>query len=158
MLNQKALEAAVFAHDKEEAAMRGEPDPWADGHPEEEFSDRTFCMGLAINTYLSAITPEDVAGLVEQILMEAAASHAAGFAPAVRRCYQTIQLIQSQAARIAELEGVLSRVPGALNGAFLAGTQECEGGSARRQEKYAVEGDALRREISALMNKEPPHD
>lgn len=53
-LNEKALEAAVLAHDKEEAAMRGEPDPWVDERPEDEFADRKAAMAEAIRAYLTA--------------------------------------------------------------------------------------------------------
>lgn len=65
-IDDKALEAAVLAHDKEEAAMRGEPDPWADERPDGEFSDRKAAMALAIRAYLSAAA-SDVSGLVERL-------------------------------------------------------------------------------------------
>lgn len=52
-LNENALEAAVLAHDKEEAAMRGEPDPWADERPDGEFSDRKAAMAEAIRALAS---------------------------------------------------------------------------------------------------------
>jgi len=57
-IDDKALEAAVLAHDKEEAAMRGEPDPWADERPEDEFADRKAAMELAIRAYLTALDAE----------------------------------------------------------------------------------------------------
>lgn len=62
-IDDKALEAAVLAHDKEEAAMRGEPDPWADERPEDEFADRKAAMAEAIRAYLTAVST-DVSGLV----------------------------------------------------------------------------------------------
>lgn len=60
-------------------------------------------------------------------------------------------------ARVAELEEVLRKVPGAFNAAFIAGTEEREGGSARRQEKNMAIVEAVRREIriglAALQEK-----
>ena len=56
-------------------------------------------------------------------------------------------------AALKEAVRLLERVPGALNGAFAAGTEEREGGSARRQERYSAPGDALRREIPAFLSQ-----
>jgi hypothetical protein len=53
---------------------------------------------------------------------------------------------------INNLIGLLERVPSALNGAFSAGAEEKEGGSARRQERYAKESDELRREIPEAIS------
>ena len=54
-----------------------------------------------------------------------------------------------EAAR--ELATLLERVPSALNGAFSAGVEEREGGSARRQDKYLQGPESLRREIPAAL-------
>lgn len=52
-----------------------------------------------------------------------------------------------------EMVELLARVSPSINGAFLAGTEECEGGSARRQGKHMAEADALVKEIRALLSK-----
>jgi hypothetical protein len=59
--HEQALAAAVREHDREEAAMRGEPDPWGDGQPEpagDEWKDRIACMELAISAYLASLPAE----------------------------------------------------------------------------------------------------
>lgn len=47
-ISDAVIEAMVRAHDKEEAAMMGEPDPWADDFPQAQMADRIFCMRLAL--------------------------------------------------------------------------------------------------------------
>lgn len=61
-------------------------------------------------------------------------------------------------ARVGELERLLARVPGAMNGYFSAGIEECEGGSARRQEKLMADGEALIREIRDFLTSHKEGD
>lgn len=61
--------------------------------------------------------------------------------------------IDADAAFMEEVREVLEAIPGALNGAFAAGSEEREGGSARRQERHAADGDALKARARALLEK-----
>jgi hypothetical protein len=45
--DEQALERAVRAHDREDAAQKGEPDPWADSFPEPYRSERLTAMRCA---------------------------------------------------------------------------------------------------------------
>jgi hypothetical protein len=65
--------------------------------------------------------------------------------------------IAEQAAEIVRLREFLARVPKCLTHAFVAGTEEREGGSARRQEKSLAPVETLRRDIAAAL-QEPRHD
>jgi hypothetical protein len=56
-------------------------------------------------------------------------------------------------ARVKALTDLLKKVPGALDDAFLAGTEEREGGSTRRQEARMKSGDELRAAIRAALAK-----
>ena len=62
-------------------------------------------------------------------------------------------LIRAQAAEIARLLAICRDVPGALNAAFAAGAEECEGGSARRQERALAPVDDMRKRIRATLNQ-----
>lgn len=69
--HEQALAAAVREHDREEAAMRGEPDPWGEGQPDpvgDEWNDRIACMDLAITAYLAALPAPDLAGKHERYM------------------------------------------------------------------------------------------
>lgn len=59
-ITDAAIAAAVIAHDNEENAQRGEPQAWTEVpvlDPSGEWSDRMFCMRLAIETFLAASLP-----------------------------------------------------------------------------------------------------
>lgn len=58
-------------------------------------------------------------------------------------------------AEVERLRAICRDVPAALNSAFAAGTEECEGGSARRQEKALAPVDGMRRRIRAALASEP---
>lgn len=105
-IDDKALEAAVLAHDKEEAAMRGEPDPWADERPDGEFSDRKAAMALAIRAYLTALSSSPVSGLVERLDTCAVATF-----PIVQEAATTLTAL---AAKVAEMEAENARLREAL--------------------------------------------
>lgn len=47
-LDEAAILRAVRAHDREDAAQKGEPDPWADDFPEPYYSERMTSMRLAL--------------------------------------------------------------------------------------------------------------
>lgn len=64
----------------------------------------------AIAAYLSALLPEDVAGLVERLRSEVAEQRAMGEPMDGYLVEQAASLIQSQAARIAALEAALVRL------------------------------------------------
>lgn len=73
----------------------------------------------------------------------------------------SIKTLEEAAARIEQLEArvaaadaladILVQVPSALNAAFGAGSEEREGGSARRQAKYMEKPEMLRREIPTAL-------
>lgn len=62
------------------------------------------------------------------------------------------------AAERERLLAICRDVPAALNSAFAAGTEECEGGSARRQEKALAPVDDMRKRIRAALNQETIND
>lgn len=47
-LAEEVLDRMIRAHDREEAAQRGEPDPWADDFPEEMKAERMAAMRVAV--------------------------------------------------------------------------------------------------------------
>lgn len=55
-----AIERAVRAHDREDAAQKGEPDPWADEFPEPYRSERMTAMRLALEAAQPASVAPDV--------------------------------------------------------------------------------------------------
>lgn len=107
--HEQALRALAQAYDREDAAQRGEPDPWSLDDPgdigdsDTWVSERLACAQVAAEAFLSALLPEDVAGLVERLRQYE------GRQWETTACYngtrdEAASLIQSQAARIAELE------------------------------------------------------
>src|SRR5690606_30237718 len=107
--HEQALRALAQAYDREDAAQRGEPDPWNLDDPgdigdsDTWVSERLACAQVAAEAFLSALLPEDVAGLVERLRQYE------GRQWETTACYngtrdEAASLIQSQAARIAELE------------------------------------------------------
>lgn len=71
--HEQALRALAQAYDREDAAQRGEPDPWNLDDPgdigdsDTWVSERLACAQVAAEAFLSALLPEDVAGLVERL-------------------------------------------------------------------------------------------
>lgn len=111
-VNEDALRALAQAYDREDAAQRGEPDPWNLDDPGDIgdsdmwVSERLACAQVAAEAFLSALLPEDAAGLVERLRQYE------GRQWETTSCYngtrdEAASLIQSQAARIAELEAGL---------------------------------------------------
>lgn len=107
--HEKALRALAQAYDREDAAQRGEPDPWSLDDPgdigdsDTWVSERLACAQVAAEAFLSALLPEDVAGLVERLRQYE------GRQWETTACYngtrdEAASLIQSLTARIAELE------------------------------------------------------
>lgn len=57
------LTALAMAYDREDAAQRGEPDPWASGHDEyfeEWVTERLGCAQVAIEAYNRARIPTSI--------------------------------------------------------------------------------------------------
>jgi len=113
--HEQALRALAQAYDREDAAQRGEPDPWNLDDPgdigdsDTWVSERLACAQVAAEAFLSALLPEAVAGLVERLRQYE------GRQWETTACYngtrdEAASLIQSQAARIAELEAGLERI------------------------------------------------
>lgn len=113
--HEQALRALAQAYDREDAAQRGEPDPWNLDDPgdigdsDTWVSERLACAQVAAEAFLSALLPEDVAGLVERLRQYE------GRQWETTACYngtrdEAASLIQSQAARIAELEAGLEAI------------------------------------------------
>lgn len=71
------------------------------------------------------------------------------------RLTKEIERLQTLNAEMAEVlreaEELLRHVPEATRTAFLAGIEEREGGSARRQEKFLVPSETLRRKIPSAI-------
>lgn len=109
--HQQALEAAVLAHDKEEAAMMGEPDPWADDRPEQEFNCRIFAMDIGIRAYLTTLAPADN-GLVAELRKLAEIRHA----PSTRHSaeWRAADTITAQAAEIEQDRRHIEKLQAAL--------------------------------------------
>lgn len=59
--------------------------------------------------------------------------------------------LEARVAAADALADILVQVPSALNAAFGAGSEEREGGSARRQAKYMEKPEMLRREIPTAL-------
>jgi hypothetical protein len=56
VLDESALEALARAYDKEEAAQRGEPDPWAFGNDDGPWrEERLACAQVAAEAYLASL-------------------------------------------------------------------------------------------------------
>ena len=53
-VTEDVVELAVRIHDREEAAQKGEPDPWAEEFPEPYRSERMTAMRLALEAALAA--------------------------------------------------------------------------------------------------------
>lgn len=108
---EQALRALAQAYDREDAAQRGEPDPWNLDDPgdigdsDTWVSERLVCAQVAAEAFLSALLPEDVAGLVERLRQYE------GRQWETTACYngtrdEAASIIQSLTARIAELGAV----------------------------------------------------
>ncbi len=153
--HEKALRALAQAYDREDAAQRGEPDPWNLDDPgdigdsDTWVSERLACAQVAAEAFLSALLPEDVAGLVERLRQYE------GRQWETTACYngtrdEATSLIQSQAARIAELE--------ALVGAFVRANDEGPGlidCIDNHGERYTSAGlDSAIRAARSLLNGE----
>lgn len=110
--HEQALRSLAQAYDREDAAQRGEPDPWNLDDPgdigdsDTWVSERLACAQVAAEAFLSALLPEDVAGLVERLRQYE------GRQWETTACYngtrdEAASLIQSQAARISALEAAI---------------------------------------------------
>ena len=151
--HEKALRALAQAYDREDAAQRGEPDPWMLDDPgdigdsDTWVSERLACAQVAADAFLSALLPEDTAGLVNRLREEAmrlsgrSLDHGcADSGIAANVADDAASLIQSQAARIAELKAAIRALldcPDIADNDFMD-----------------VETHAAERAARALLNKE----
>ena len=87
-------------------------------------------------------------------------AHLIALAPDLARAYIAQHEAQAKdEARLNALVELLRKAPGMINRGFAAGMEECEGGSARRQDKIMHEVRAYKQEVAnalgALQKKDP---
>jgi len=104
--------------------------------------------------------PWDASGLtVYDTCMDGVAScHTGADARFIAAAPDLHHLALDLAAERERLLAICRDVPGVLNAAFAAGAEECEGGSARQQEKAQAPVDDMRKRIRAALNQETPND
>lgn len=66
-LDSKALKALARAYDREDAAQRGEPDPWMPNDDGPWRDERLACAEVAARAFLSALPAGEVGELVERL-------------------------------------------------------------------------------------------
>lgn len=58
-ITDEVVRRAVRVHDIEDAAQKGEPDPWDEEFPEPYYSERTTAMRLALESAATALQPTE---------------------------------------------------------------------------------------------------
>lgn len=123
MSHEKALEAAARAYDAEDASHMGEPSPWVSADEDGAFdwkAERVACASVAIAAYLSALIPDEVAGVVRE-LAERAERRAATEGPFTKENlveYRAASTLTALAARAEKAERLLDGVDEERRGAL----------------------------------------